>query len=203
MPELKISPDVAKTVVSSGTVTKTKSVQKFTPVQDQQDGTVKTDIRLAVPTEPWSSISGQWKTKAYFYKDNILDTSQQYDIVAPTASIQPKNGTNFYVIWRKRWEMLSGSLEIEQEEIEFTTTNVVASLNTVTSQFVNDVSIENIAGDSVNYISDVSENNGALEFTISQFPQYVKSVTHDVSKGSAKTLSETPVNTTTVVNGKK
>ena len=111
MPELKISPDVAKTVVSSGTVTKTKSVQTFTPVQDQPEEKKLPEIRLARASTGWTRDSnGMWKTTAWFIVDDKIDRSTTIDVYAPLLATQPVDDSNnkrFYVIKRNdRWESM-------------------------------------------------------------------------------------------------
>ena len=120
MPELKISPDVAKTVVSSGTVTKTKSVQTFTPVQDQPEEKKLPEIRLARAISDWTRDSnGIWKTTAYFIVDDKIDRSTTIEVFAPLVATTPTDDPNnkrFYVIKRNdRWE----SMGSQHREIKY------------------------------------------------------------------------------------
>ena len=109
MTKLKVTQDVVKSIVDSGTTRKTKSIQKFSSIQDST--VVGAEIRLARAITTWSqNDAGLWKTTACFVVNDKLDLSFQFEAVAPLADDKPfddSTSKRFYVIWRGRWEVMS------------------------------------------------------------------------------------------------
>ena len=109
MTKLKVTQDVVKSIVDSGTTRKTKSIQKFSSIQDST--VVGSEIRLARAITTWSqNDAGLWKTTACFVVNDKIDKEFQFEAVAPLAAGKPKEDyptKRFYVIWRGRWEVMS------------------------------------------------------------------------------------------------
>ena len=137
------------------------------------------DVRPARIVGEWSrSGAGLWTAKANFIVGDAVDASFEFDVAAPLAFESETAPTaadaTAFVVWRGRWELLTGSLNLA-------TTRVMSGFSRTTNSYVTSLgdpeTVDVVANfeylpDTVNVVTAVGlyDENGNQVYTTGKIP---------------------------------
>ena len=137
------------------------------------------DVRPARIVGEWSrNDAGLWTAKANFIVGDAVDASFEFDVAAPLAFESETAPTaadaTAFVVWRGRWELLTGSLNLA-------TTRVMSGFSRTTNSYVTSLgdpeTVDVVANfeylpDTVNVVTAVGlyDENGNQVYTTGKIP---------------------------------